>query len=73
MQKNTPLPITQHVIDQVHTLAWQDKLLRGLKIESNIGVVLYNLSWSIMVEYANTEHNNVNNYKCENHNENAKN
>ena len=57
MHYATPLPMTQHVTDQVYALARQDKMPKGLEIETKTGVVLFDSSWSAGVDYDNNNSN----------------
>jgi hypothetical protein len=41
----TPLPMTRNVIDLVHTLAKNESMPDGLKIETKTGHILYDSSW----------------------------
>jgi hypothetical protein len=47
----TPVPITQNAIDLVHALATQQGIPDGIKITSKTGVILYDSSHLVGVDY----------------------
>ena len=44
-RRDTPVPITPAVIQQVHLLAMHDSMREGLKITSYTGQILYDSAW----------------------------
>jgi hypothetical protein len=48
------IPITKNVINLVHTMATNDNMKEGLKIESRTGTILYDSSWIAGVDYSIT-------------------
>jgi len=51
----TPVPITPAIIKQVHDLAEQDGMPKGLKIMNRTGHVLYDSAWIAGVDYDEDE------------------
>ena len=47
----TPVPITPAIIKQVHTLAEQEGMPDGLKIENRTGQLFYDAAWIAGVDY----------------------
>ena len=50
-RKLTPIPVTPHVIRQVHLIAEREDMPDGLKIENRTGIILYDSSWTAGVDY----------------------
>jgi hypothetical protein len=48
----TPVPITPSVIQQVHALAEQEGMPKGLKISNRTGRIFYDTAWIAGVDYA---------------------
>jgi hypothetical protein len=44
----------------VHAMATNDKMLDGIKIETNSGMIIYDSSWSAGVDYDNDDENTEN-------------
>jgi hypothetical protein len=54
----TPLPITPAIIKQVHALAEQDRMPKGLKITNRTGQILFDSAWLAGVDYDEEEFDN---------------
>jgi hypothetical protein len=53
----TTIPITENVIDLVHSMAENDNMKTGLEIETRSGTILYDSSWIAGVDYDLTTEN----------------
>ena len=54
----TPMPITPSIIQQVHALAEQEGMPKGLKISNRTGLIFYDTAWIAGVDYADDGNGN---------------
>ncbi|KAL7564336.1 hypothetical protein ACA910_007188 [Epithemia clementina (nom. ined.)] len=54
----TVVPITQNIIELVHSLSERDNMPTGLKIATRTGHTIYDSTWIAGVDYENNENNN---------------
>jgi hypothetical protein len=57
----TTIPITENIIELIHTMADNDDMKDGLKIETKSGLILYDSAWIAGVDYEENDEENDNN------------